>query len=92
MSNRSQVIATLTQLIAFPSGLIAAILSQVSSPNYHLLFVIVAGLTLLCLISSAVSVIALEGRERYMPLPAAALAVAGCIEFGARLLGVRLLD
>jgi hypothetical protein len=93
MSTRSQIAATVSLWIAIPSGLFAAFGSQVtlSSPHYRQLFLLVAVLTMLCVIGTAVHVFSAEGIVRYLPVPVAVLALAACIEFGARLLGVRLL-
>jgi hypothetical protein len=87
----SQVVNALSLIIGVPSGLLAAAVSQASSPNYHQLFVGVADLTIVCVICTAAFIFTGQGRGRFLLVPVAALAIAGCIEFGARLLGVRLI-
>ena len=93
MSTRSELISWVRLLIALSTGLIAAFGSQASSSSqdYCALFRIVAGMTALCLMSTVLFWFSSQGRERYLPVPIAALALAGCIELGARLLGIRLL-
>lgn len=91
MSTRSEVIGTLGQVVALPSGLLAGFLSQASSPDYGSLFVGVAALTLVSVLGATASVLGLEGWERFIPLPATGIAVLGFIEFAARMLGIRLL-
>ena len=91
MSNQSHVTAALSLVVALPTGILAAFGSQASSADYRTLFIAVVGLTMLSVSCTAVYVFTTRGRARYIPVPVAGLAIVGCIEFGVRLLGVRLL-
>ena len=91
MSIKRSIANSLAFTSAIFSGFVAAILSQVSTPDYHALFVEVAGLTLICVVATVLCVWTAEEQVPWLVLAVAGLALAASIELGARLLGIRLL-
>ncbi len=85
------MLAAVCYMIALLTGLVAAFFSQASSPDYCGLFLWVLGETMVCVLCSAFAFSNTTGVDRRILLVVVALAVAGCVELGARLLGVRLL-
>ena len=86
-----RLLSSVCFILALLTGLLAALMSQASSSNYHMLFLWVLGFTALCLPCAVVAFFHTNGVARVILAVVVALAVAGCVEFGARLLGVRLL-
>lgn len=86
-----RLLSSVCYMIALLTGLVAAYSSQASSPDYRSLFLWVLGETIVCATCTACSLSSAKGIDRWILLAVIALAVAGCVELGARLLGVRLL-
>ena len=86
-----RIVTDLCLVVSILSGAIAALSSQMTTFNYFVLFVTVALETAVCIACGVFFASRARGLDRWVVAPTALLAVAGCVELGARLLGVRLL-
>jgi hypothetical protein len=86
-----RIATDLSLAVSILFGAIAALSSQVTAFDYFALFIQVVVETGLCLLCGAFFVFRARGLDRWVVAPTALLAVAGCVELGARLIGVRLL-